>query len=108
MSEQILVALVVGACTILGSLTTGIITYFSTSQAKKLNLYRGRLHCALRDVAAFHRLEARYTRLLETEEKSTHSWKREVRKAQREAGFDTPSSEATSTKAEEQIKALDT
>lgn len=106
MSEEIFVALLVGICTILGSLTTGIITYLSASQAKELASCRGRLARALRDVSAFHRLEARYIKLLATEKKSEEAWKREVRKEQRELGFDTPSSDATSTRAEEQIKAL--
>ena len=48
-----------------------------------------------KDIAAFHRLEERYTQALATDVRSSESWKRDIRRTIRSDGFDSPSDGAT-------------
>mgnify|MGYP006196984843 CR=1 FL=1 len=91
---------------IIGSLVTGWFTYISAAKQKEAELYKRRLVQAYRDIASFHRLEDRYTKALETASKTAESWKREVRKKQRDEGFNSPSEDATAQKAEQRLSEL--
>lgn len=103
MSEALTLALVAGGFAVLGSLVTGWFTYISAVKQRQTERYKRKLLQAYADVAAFHRLEERYTRALETEGKSAEAWKREMRRRLREDGFSSPSDEATVQKAEQRI-----
>ncbi len=106
MSESLTIALVAGGFAIIGSIVTGLFTYISATKQKEADRYKQRLVQAYRDIASFHRLEERYTKALETTSKSAESWKREVRKNQRDEGFNSPSEDATAQKAEQRLSEL--
>ena len=106
MSETLTIALVAGGFAIIGSAVTGWFTYISAVKQREADRYKRRLVQAYKDIASFHRLEERYTKALETESKSAESWKREVRKNQRDEGFSSPSDEATSQKSEQRLSEL--
>ncbi|MDM4770485.1 hypothetical protein [Solimonas sp. SE-A11] len=96
-------ALVAGGFAVLGSPVTGWFTYISAARQRETERYKRKLRQTYADVAAFHRLEERYTRALETDGKSAECWKREMRLRLREDGFSSPSDEATVQKAEQRI-----
>lgn len=106
MNESLTIALVAGGFAILGSAVTGWFTYISAVKQRETERYKRRLLQTYRDIAAFHLLEERYTKALETESKSAASWKREVRKTQRDEGFGSPSDDATAQKSEQRIAEL--
>ena len=106
MSESLTLALVAGGFAIVGSAVTGWFTYISAVKQKEADRYKRRLVQAYKDIASFHRLEERYTKALETASKGAESWKREVRKKQRDDGFNSPSDEATAQKAEQRMSEL--
>lgn len=106
MSETLTIALVAGGFAIIGSAVTGWFTYISTVKQREADRYKRRLIQAYKDIASFHRLEERYIKVLETELKSAESWKREVRKSQRDAGFSSPSDEATLRQSERRLEEL--
>lgn len=106
MNESLILALVAGGFAILGSLVTGLFTYISAVKQRETERYKRRLVQAYKDIASFHRLEERYTKMLETKEKSAESWKRELRKRQRDEGFNSPSDEATAQRFEQRIAEL--
>ncbi|PPE74926.1 hypothetical protein C3942_04410 [Solimonas fluminis] len=106
MSEGLTLALVAGGFAVLGSLVTGWFTYITSVKQEQSERYKRRLLQAYADIAAFHRLEERYTRALETEDRSAESWKREMRRRLRDEGFGSPSEEATAQKAEQRIAEL--
>jgi hypothetical protein len=106
MSEGLTLALVAGGFAVLGSLVTGWFTYITAVKQGQSERYKRKLLQAYGDIAAFHRLEERYTRALETDERSAESWKREMRRRLRDEGFSSPSDEATVQKAEQRIAEL--
>jgi hypothetical protein len=106
MTHELNIALIAGGFAILGSLVTGWFTYASSASQKDLQRYKRRLVQAYQDIAAFHRLEERYTSALSTTEKSADVWKREIRKALRDDNYSSPSEDATVTKAEGRLKDL--
>lgn len=106
MNDSLTIALVAGGFAIIGSVVTGWFTYISAAKQREADRYKRRLAQAYKDIASFHRLEDRYTKALETESKSAESWKREVRKSQRDEGFNSPSDDATAQKAEQRISEL--
>ena len=106
MSETLTIALVAGGFAIIGSVVTGWFTYISAVKQREADHYKRRLVQAYKDIASFHRLEERYTKALETASKSAESWKREVRKNQRDENFATPSDDATSQRSEQRLSEL--
>ena len=107
MTEPLLVGFIAAAAAIGGSIVTGWFTYAAAMKQLKAEKYKRKLIRSLKDVAAFHRLEARYTEALQSESKSADAWKREIRRKQSDDGFDTPSQDATSREAERQLAALE-
>ena len=103
MSESLMLALVASGSAIVGSLVTGWFTYIAAVKQRETENCRRRWQQASKDVAAFHRLEERYTEALQSESKSAKAWKLEIRKQQRDAGFATPSENATAHKSEQRM-----
>jgi len=103
MTESLTLAIVAGGFAVLGSITTGAFTYLAAVKQREADTYKRRLLQTYRDIAAFHRLEERYTKALASESKSAESWKRETRKLLRDEGFASPSDEATAQRAEQRI-----
>ena len=64
MSEPIIVAFVAVGGVIAGAIITGVLNYYSAQQTKKMESYKSQLRQSYRDIAAFHRLEDRYTTAL--------------------------------------------
>lgn len=107
MQIEYFTALLAGGCAIAGSAITGWFTYAATASQKKSEQYKRELTRTYKDIAAFHRLEERYTQELATADKSAEAWKREVRKALRSEGFDSPSDGATVTGAMARISEIE-
>ncbi|MGB7420810.1 MAG: hypothetical protein WA917_02910 [Comamonas sp.] len=107
MSEAVTLAIVAGVSAIAGSAITGWFTYLSAVRQREAERYKRRLLRTYKDIAAFHRLEERYTNALATESKSAESWKREMRRLQSAENFATPSEDATARKAEQHISELE-
>jgi len=108
MDDSILLAAATGLSAVLGSLITGLITYRTATDQRALGRHKRRLRRALRDIAALHRLEDRYTNALAaTGSRSSEAWKREIRKQLREEGLGTLSSRATTQRAEQDLAELD-
>lgn len=105
MSELSAVA-VGGLFTLLGSAVTGWFTYRAAVRQRELERYKNELGRALRNVAAFHRLEERYTQALASSERTAESWKREIRRQQAEAELPTPSESGTWRISEQRITDL--
>jgi hypothetical protein len=61
---------------------------------------------AYEDIAAFHRLESRYTDELAKHSDTAQAWKLRIREAQRDEGIATPSPNATANKVTEHINSL--
>ena len=80
MSEAVTLAIVAGVSAIAGSAITGWFTYLSSVRQRETERYKRRLLQTYKDIAAFHRLEERYTNALATESESAESWKREMRR----------------------------
>jgi hypothetical protein len=106
MGENLSIAVIAGGFCILGSMVTGFFTFFSSVKTKETELYKRRLIRTYNDIIAFHKLEEKYIQVLATEEKSAQAWKREIRKALREEGCDSPSKDATALEAERRLKEL--
>lgn len=106
MSESLTLALVAAGSVVLGSMVTGWFTYISAVRARDAERYKRRLVQAYSDIAAFHRLEERYTKALGSESRTAESWKREIRKKLRDEGAGSPSEEATAQRAEQRIAEL--
>lgn len=106
MSESLTLALIASGSAIVGSLVTGWFTYFAAVRQREAERYKHRLVQAYKDIASFHRLEERYTQSLQTESKSADAWKREVRKKQRDDGFESPSEDATAQKSLQRLTEL--
>lgn len=107
MDDSIVLATASGLSAVLGSLITGWITYKAAIDQREAIRNKRRLARALRDIAAFHRLEERYANALEaTDSRSAAAWKRDIRKQQRTEGQETPSEKATAHGAERGIKEL--
>ena len=96
-------SLVAAAAALLGSLITGALTYAAAARQRDLDRNKRKLERTLRDVAAFHRLEERYIEELAKHGKTAFAWKREIRKQLRDDGFESPSEEATSARAERSL-----
>lgn len=121
MSEQIQITLLMGGFTLLGAVITGIAAWLSARfqyardrTREDLTASRRELLHSLGDVAAFHKLEQRYTLLLSNlartegeSAKSAEAWKREVRRTVRAEGFATPSNSATDHQARSRIIELE-
>lgn len=108
MDNSIVLAVATGLSAVLGSLITGWITYKAAIDQRATIRNKRRLARALRDIAAFHRLEKRYTNALAaTGSRSAAAWKQDMRKQQRTEGQDTPSEKATAQGAERSIKNLE-
>jgi hypothetical protein len=101
MNETVLLAVLTGGCALLGSAITGYFTLLAAVKQREIERYKRKLVQAYKDIAAFHRLEERYTRALESETKTAEAWKRELRKQQRDEGFDSPSEDATAQKSDQ-------
>jgi hypothetical protein len=95
-----------GVLTLFGSLVTGWFTYRAAARERELERYKRQLIQAYKDVAAFHRLEERYTNALETPDRSAEAWKREIRRQQADEQFGTPSEDATWRKCEQRVSDL--
>jgi hypothetical protein len=106
MSESLIVALVAAGSAVLGSAVTGWFTYISAARARDTERYKRRLVQAYSDIAAFYRLEERYTKALESDARTAESWKREVRRKLRDEGGNSPSEDATAQRAEQRIAEL--
>jgi hypothetical protein len=106
MSETMLVAVIAAGAAILGGLVTGIFTYAASVRQREAERYKRRLLQAYKDIVAFYRLEERYTEALRTETRSADAIKREMRKALRDAGMDSPSDEATPQQCERRAQEL--
>jgi hypothetical protein len=107
MSEPIIVALVAVGGVIAGAIITGVLSYYSTQQTKRLDSYKSQLRQAYKDISAFHRLEDRYATALAKYDRTKESWKRDIRKQQADDGFATPSKHATAREAEEKWEQLE-
>lgn len=91
----------------LGSLITGLITYWTATNQRAAAENKRKLKLAYRDIAAFHRLEERYaTVLAATDARSASAWKRDIRRRLRDDGFNSPSDKATAHLAEQSITDL--
>ena len=106
MTESVLLALVSSGSAIAGSLVTGWFTYRAAVRQRETARYKRRLVQAYKDIASFHRLEERYLQALQSDVKSAAAWKLEVRKTQRDAGFDSPSEDATAQTCEQRMSDL--
>lgn len=106
MNSDIWVAVVACVAAILGSVVTGWFTLTASSSQKDLQRFKKQLVKAYEDIAAFHRLEEKYTARLADESKSADAWKREIRRELRSDGFNSPSEEATTARAEFKIQEL--
>jgi hypothetical protein len=98
-----------GAFTLLGSVVTGWFTYRAAVRSRESERYKRQLIQAYKDIAAFHRLEERYTNALEAVEspqRSAEAWKRDIRRQQAEEQFSTPSEDATWRKSEQRVSEL--
>lgn len=91
---------------VLASGLTGWFTLVASNKQRKLDSFKNRLKQAYRDIAAYHRLEERYTDELAKNHKTSTAWKREFRKNLRDDGFSSPSEDATSQIAEQRLKEL--
>lgn len=108
MGDSILLAVASSLSAALGSLITGWITYKAAIDQRAAIKNKRRLARALRDIAAFHRLEKRYTNALAANgSRSATAWKQDIRKQQRTEGQDTPSEQATVQGAERGIKDIE-
>lgn len=107
MTETLTLGLVAAGSVLGGSIVTGWFTLRASVNQREALRNKRRLIQALRDVAAFHRLEERYTKALASEQKSPESWKREVRRQQFEDNLSTPSEDGTARKAEQRILELE-
>jgi hypothetical protein len=63
-------ALVASVSAIIGSVVTGWFTYIAAVNQRETEQYKRRLRRADKNIAAFHRLEERYTQALQSENKS--------------------------------------
>jgi hypothetical protein len=108
MADSMTLALVASGSAIIGSVVTGWFTYIAAAKQREIAQYKRRLRRADKNIAAFHRLEEKYSQALHSENKckSPMAWKRAVRKQQRDEGFDTPSDDATVRKSERRISDL--
>ena len=97
-----------GGFAIVGSLITGWLTYVSSVRRRETESYRRQLIQAYEDIAAFHRLEQRYSeKLAEIEPSKTPvGWKRGVRREQMLANIQTPSKDATARYADQEVLRL--
>ena len=93
MNESLLFVGISGAVAIMASLITGWFTYTASTSYKETERLRAQLNRALKDMAAYQRLEERYISALATDEKPAESWKRHIRKAMRGDGEASPSEE---------------
>ena len=107
MQIEYFTALLPGGCAIAGSAITGWFTYSATASQNKSERYKRELIRAYKDIAAFHRLEERYTQALSSDAKTAESWKREVRKSLRLDRFDTPSDGASANGALARISEIE-
>lgn len=107
MTEALTLGLVAAGSVIAGSIVTGWFTLRAAVDQRDAARNKRRLVQAYRDVAAFRRLEERYTKALASDSKSADAWKRDVRKQQSEEGVATPGEDATARKAEQRILDLD-
>lgn len=101
MNDSILLASATGISAVLGSLITGLITYWTATDQRTAAENRRNLKRAYGDIAAFHRLEERYASVLAASDSRTPAaWKRDIRKRLRDEGFASPSDKATAQQAE--------
>ena len=84
MNESIANALIGSAGAVVGSIITVAFTYRSTRQAQQAESNRLSLLKCWRNIAAFYDLEKRYVEVLKNSDKSAESWRREIRKQQRD------------------------
>jgi hypothetical protein len=106
MNDGLMFSLIAGGFALAGSIITGWFTYKSSVSAKETERNKRRLIQTYLDIAAFHRLEEKYTKTLETPIKSANAWKLELRKLLRDDGFQSPSEDATAQKAESRLRDL--
>lgn len=106
MSEILLTTVISAAAAIFGSAVTGFFTLRAATREIELEKSKRELSKALRNVAAFHRLEEAYADALATDERTALAWKREIRKRQRDRGYESPSDEATSLKSDRRISEI--
>jgi len=107
-NKQILPVLVGGGLTLLGSLITGLITFYTAARLRDSERNKRSLVRAYRDIAAFHRLEERYAEEL-AQASTSHTadaWKKLLRRKLRDQGFASPTNKATAHYAEAQIEEL--
>lgn len=107
MQIEYFTALLAGGCAIAGSAITGWFTYSATASQNKSQRYKRELRRTYKDIAAFHRLEERYTQALASDTKSSESWKRDIRRSLRADGFDSPSDGATANGAMARITEIE-
>jgi ribulose kinase len=105
-TDSLLLALVAGGSAVFGSLVTGWFTYISAVKQRKADRYKRQLTQTYKDIAAYHRLEERYTKALETADRSAESWKKATRKLLRDEGHQSPSNDATAARAEQRLAEL--
>jgi hypothetical protein len=107
-SQQILLVLVTGGLALLGSLITGLITFYTAARLRDAERNKRSLIRVYRDIAAFHRLEERYAEVLAqaSDSHTAEAWKREVRRKLRDQGFASPTDKATAHFAEARIEEL--
>lgn len=106
MAENYFVAMIAVLGTVAGSVVTGFFTRTTAKRSKDFEKQRQRLKTAYHDIAAFHRLEERYLRALESPDKTSESWKREIRRSLADEGYATLSKEATWRECERRLEQL--
>ena len=106
MTEPVLIALIGTTAALGGSLIGGILTYRATKQGNLIRRRTAQLIRAYEDIAAFHRLEARYIGYLASPERTAESWKKQVRREQADANEATPGEDATDRACKRRIAEL--
>jgi hypothetical protein len=107
MTETLLVGIVAAASAVLGSAITGLFTYIAARREREFERHTNHLRRAYGDIAALCQLEDMYCKELAREGRSQEAWKREMRKALRESGYNSPSEEATAARCAQRLRDLE-